>query len=115
MLGERDAWDEFFDELYLELYANRLAERDPVPEAFAAVELAGVAPGAEILDAPCGFGRHAIPLAREGYRVTGADRSATQLEEGRRLAGDADNPRWVHADVRELPFEDASFDCVLNL
>jgi ubiquinone/menaquinone biosynthesis C-methylase UbiE len=110
-----EQWDELFDELYLEMYANRLAERDPVTEALGAATLAGVSPGAEILDAPCGFGRHAIPLAGEGYSVTGVDRSPAQLEEARRRAGDAENPRWVQADFRELTFEDASFDAVFNL
>ena len=30
-------------------------------------------------------------------------------------AGTREWPRWIHADYRELPFEDASFDCVANL
>jgi ubiquinone/menaquinone biosynthesis C-methylase UbiE len=110
-----EQWDELFDELYLEMYANRLGEREPVEEAQGAARLAGVEPGAEILDAPCGFGRHAIPLADVGFRVTGLDRSPTQLDEARRRAGDAENPRWVQGDMRELPFEDASFDAALNL
>jgi SAM-dependent methyltransferase len=112
---EGDSWDELFDELYLEMYANRLAERDPGQEALGAARLAGLAQGAEILDAPCGFGRHAIPLAAEGFRVTGVDRSPAQLEEARRRAGDAENPQWLQADIRELPFEDGTFDAVLNL
>lgn len=29
--------------------------------------------GSRILDVPCGVGRHAIPLARRGYNVTGVD------------------------------------------
>lgn len=111
---ERDYWDDLFDELYLEMYSKRL-ERDPRPEALGAVRLAALAPAAEILDAPCGFGRHSIPLALEGYAVTGVDRSVVQLEEARRRAAHGDNPRWVQADFRELPFEDASFDAVLNL
>ncbi len=77
--------------------------------------LAGVAPGAEILDAPCGYGRHSIPLARAGYRVTGADRSPVLLDEARRRAGEGEWPRWVEADHRELPFDDATFDAALNL
>src|SRR5205807_2645820 len=57
---------------------------------------------------------HAIVLAREGYKVTGADRSQVLLDEARRQAGDAEL-ELVRADYRELPFEDASFDAVLNL
>lgn len=112
---ERDDWDELFDEIYLESYSPRLAERESVAEALAAARLAGVEPPAELLDAPAGFGRHSIPLAEAGYRVTAIDRSAVQLDEGRRRAGEAEWPRWVQADFRELPFDAESFDAVLNL
>jgi SAM-dependent methyltransferase len=112
---ERDSWDELFDELYLEMYASRLSRMDPGPEALGAAELARVPEGGEILDAPCGFGRHSIPLTEAGYRVTGVDRSSVQLDEARRTADDPDNPRWVQADIRELPFENGSFDAVFNL
>jgi ubiquinone/menaquinone biosynthesis C-methylase UbiE len=112
---ERDGWDEMFDEIYLSTYASRLDERESAEEALAAAGLAGVEPPAEVLDAPGGFGRHSIPLAEAGYRVTTVDRSPVQLEEGRRRAGDAEWPGFVEADFRELPFEDGSFDAVLNL
>jgi ubiquinone/menaquinone biosynthesis C-methylase UbiE len=112
---EKDSWDELFDEIYLETYAPLERGGDAEEQAMGAVRLAGVGPGAEILDAPCGYGRHSLPLARAGYRVTGLDRSEPMLAEARRRAGDGDNPRWVQGDHRELPFEDASFDLVLNL
>lgn len=112
---ERDHWDKLFDEMYLTTYALNLARRDPRPEALGAAGLAEVDPPAEILDAPGGFGRHAVPLADAGFHVTVADRSPVQLEEGRRRAGDREWPRWVQADVRELPFGDESFDAVLCL
>ena len=112
---ERDDWDELFDEIYLRTYSLRLGEADSEGEARAAASLAGLEPPAEILDAPGGFGRHAIPLAEAGYQVTVLDRSPVQLAEGRRRAGEAEWPRWVQADFRELPFADSSFDAVLNL
>lgn len=68
-----------------------------------------------MLDCPCGFGRHAIPLAEAGYRVTGLDRSPTQLAEAARRRVGADWPRLIRGDYRELPFENASFDAVLTL
>jgi ubiquinone/menaquinone biosynthesis C-methylase UbiE len=111
---ERDYWDELFDELYLKTYAFRLDQGDSAPEAVAAASLAEVEPDAEILDVPCGYGRHAIPLAKAGYRVTGLDRSEVMLAEARRRA-DAEGPSFVHGDMRELPFPDGSFDAVLNL
>jgi ubiquinone/menaquinone biosynthesis C-methylase UbiE len=110
-----ETWDEMFDQIYLRTYARTLGERDSEHEAVQAAALAGVEPPAEILDAPTGFGRHALPLAKHGFHVTGVDRSSVQLAEARRIAGDVEWPKWVQADFRELPFEDESFDAVLCL
>ena len=109
-----DHWDELFDEVYLKTYADR--ERgDPREEALGAAHLAAVEPPAEVLDAPCGYGRHSLVLAEARYRVTRADRSQVLLDEARRRSGGGDWAQWVRADHRELPFEDASFDAVLTL
>ena len=111
----RDDWDRLFDELYLRTYAPLEPRFDSKAEALAAAKLAGLEPGADVLDCPCGYGRHSIPLARAGFHVVGADRSPVLLEEARRRAGEGEWPLLVEADHRELPFADASFDCVLNL
>jgi ubiquinone/menaquinone biosynthesis C-methylase UbiE len=110
-----ETWDTMFDEIYLTTYALNLRERDSNAEAEAAARLAGVEPPAEILDVPTGFGRHALPLAKLGFHVTGVDRSGVQLSEARRIADEVEWPKWVQADFRELPFEDESFDAVLCL
>ena len=110
-----EVWDELFDEIYLTTYAGNLRRFDSAAEASAAAKLAAVEPPAKILDAPGGFGRHSIPLAEAGFRVTSVDRSAVQQEEGRRRAGGAEWPRFVQADFRELPFAGESFDAVLCL
>ena len=110
-----ETWDEMFDEIYLTTYALNLRERESAAEADAAAAFAGVEPPAEILDAPTGFGRHALPLAKLGFHVTGVDRSEVQLSEARRIAGEVEWPKWLRADLRELPFEDESFDAVLCL
>jgi ubiquinone/menaquinone biosynthesis C-methylase UbiE len=110
-----DDWDRLFDELYLRTYATLERGDDPEAEALGFARLAALEPGADVLDCPCGYGRHSIPLARAGFHVVGADRSPVLLEEARRRAGEGEWPRWVEADHREVPFADASFDCVMNL
>ena len=110
-----ETWDEMFDEIYLTTYAANLGARDSAEEARLAASLAGVEPPADLLDAPTGFGRHALPLATLGYHVVGVDRSDVQLTEARRIAGDVEWPKWVQADFRDLPFDDESFDAVLCL
>ena len=110
-----EGWDSIFDETYLRTYLPFTDEERTHAEAFGAAHLAELEPGAEILDCPCGFGRHAIPLAGAGYRVTALDRSATQLAEAERRRGEGEWPRFVRGDYRDLPFENGSFDAVFNL
>jgi ubiquinone/menaquinone biosynthesis C-methylase UbiE len=109
-----ETWDALFSDFYLRAFANDEADADAEVQARAAARLAACPPGGALLDVPCGYGRHAIPLARAGYRVTGVDRSPTLLAEARRRAGD-EPPELVEADYRELPFPDGSFDAALNL
>ncbi len=110
----QEEFDRLFDEGYLSVYGPRQEPEQAEEEALAAARLAGCEPGAEILDCPCGYGRHTVVLAREGYRVTGSDRSESLLAEARRRA-EGGEIEFVQADYRELPFEDARFDAVLNL
>ncbi|HUA74231.1 MAG TPA: class I SAM-dependent methyltransferase [Solirubrobacteraceae bacterium] len=110
-----EAWDEFFSDFYLRAYADAEGEQEAREQAVAAAELAECPAGGELLDVPCGFGRHAIPLAQAGYRVTGVDRSEVLLEEAARRAREEPRPKLVRADYRELPFAEESFDAALNL
>jgi ubiquinone/menaquinone biosynthesis C-methylase UbiE len=112
---EREStWSVMFGELYLLTY-GALADPDTGPkQAEGLVRLVGLEHGADLLDCPCGYGRHSIEFARLGLHVVGSDYSESQLAEARRR-GDAEWPQWVQADYRELPFSDASFDCVANL
>jgi cyclopropane fatty-acyl-phospholipid synthase-like methyltransferase len=105
----------FFDSHYVLTYAPLQPDDRSRAEALAAVRLAGLTPGARVLDVPCGYGRHAVPLAREGYRVIGLDRSPAQLDEARRRRGAAVEPRLIQADYREIPIATGAFDSALTL
>jgi ubiquinone/menaquinone biosynthesis C-methylase UbiE len=110
----QETWDALFGEFYLRAFADETHDAGAQAEALGAARLAACPEGGELLDVPCGYGRHAIALARAGYRVTGVDRSPTLLAEARRRAGDGP-PELVEADYRELPFADESFDAAINL
>jgi SAM-dependent methyltransferase len=109
-----ETWDALFSDFYLRAYLDDEADADAAVHAQSAARLAACPAGGDVLDVPCGYARHAIPLTRAGYCVTGVDRSPTLLAEARRRAGD-DGPALVEADYRELPFADESFDAALNL
>lgn len=74
-----------------------------------------LAPAAHVLDVACGVGRHAVEMARRGYRVTGLDLSPALLRIAAERARRAQTPvEWVEADMRAIPFAD-TFDAAMNL
>ena len=110
-----ETWDAFFGDFYLRAYAGEQRDSEAAAQARAAARLARCPDGGDLLDVPCGFGRHAIPLAESGYGVTGVDRSRSLLDEARRRAAGRARPALVEADYRSLPLRDGSFDAALNL
>jgi SAM-dependent methyltransferase len=114
-LTPADARDAFFSDFYLRAFADDTDDVAAEAQALAAVSLAAAPEGGDVLDVPCGFGRHALPLTRAGYRVLGVDRSRALLDEAARRADGARWPKFVQADYRELPLGEGSFDVALNL
>jgi SAM-dependent methyltransferase len=110
-----ETWDAFFSDFYLRAFAADERQGEAEAQALAAARLSGCPDGGDLLDVPCGFGRHVVPLARAGYRAVGVDRSPALLDEAKRRAGHERGPKLVAADYRELPFADESFDAAVNL
>jgi len=110
------AWfDEFFDEHYLDYWAQMLDEERTAREVGFIVDALALPPAAKILDLCCGHARHATALAGLGYAVTGLDLNEFLLAEARNAAaGHGVDIRFVQADMREIPFEH-KFDAVVNL
>ena len=81
-----DWYEELFDERYVGFYEG--LDAAPFAEADVAfLERAlDLSPGMSVLDLGCGQGRHAIPLAERGYKVTGLDLSPTMLRRARHFA-----------------------------
>lgn len=111
----------FEDEsLWIDLYPFTFSEeRLGLGEAEVAKVLALVGPvapeGRAVLDLCCGPGRHAIPLARRGMRVTAVDRTRLLLDRVReraRLAGV--DVELVESDMRDFR-RPGAYDLALSL
>ena len=66
-----------------------------------------------ILDIGCGTGRHAVELARRGYRVTGFDLSEGQLRLAREKAAEAGVTVDLHCRDATQPHFDGEFDAAI--
>lgn len=80
----------------------------------------GIAPGSHILDLSCGIGRHAVELARLGYRVTGVNLAQSCVERAKALAqerGIAQKVAFKVANARRVAsvLAGAQFDAMINI
>lgn len=75
-------------------------------------------PDTRILEVACNMGTTAIELARRyGCSIIGVDLNEAALAKARnnaKAAGVADKVLFERANARDLPFDDASFDVVIN-
>lgn len=79
------------------------------------VDTLGLPKGKAILDLYCGYGRHAIELAKLGYRITGVDATASFLDIARQQAVEENIAvAFRQCDMRELDY-DQDFDAVINM
>lgn len=107
-MNERAWWRDYFGDDFFELHVDLFPEELSRREVAGMLDLLQAPIGGMILDAPCGWGRHAALLAEAGYNVIGTDISYDLLKR-------AGRGKYAAADVRFQPFESCSFDVVLNV
>lgn len=108
-------YEDFFDHNYLRIYEPFLPAEKNAQEAEQILARLNLAPGNRILDLACGYGRHSIPLAKRGYKITGLDLSATLLTHAQQEATNQQvSVAWEQADMRSIPFKQ-EFDAVINI
>jgi ubiquinone/menaquinone biosynthesis C-methylase UbiE len=106
-------YEQSFGEDYLKVYKHRSSEAAD-QEVHQLFDWLPIKSGAEVLDLCCGMGRHSFAIHALGYDVTGIDLSSVLLREAKSLRDDRPI-EFNQGDMRELPYEDESFDAVVNL
>jgi SAM-dependent methyltransferase len=93
---------DFFRGVALELWRRVMTPEQTRTEVEFLERVLRIAPEAQVLDVPCGNGRHALELANRGYSMTGVDLSEEFIAEVRSKSSSP--PRWICGDMCELPW-----------
>ncbi|MFQ6043821.1 MAG: class I SAM-dependent methyltransferase, partial [Candidatus Poribacteria bacterium] len=108
-------WEEFYGESCFMDAVGFPDEAKTAEEVRFIIDALELPAGARILDVCCGYGRHALQLARRGFFVVGLDYSREYLRRASVAALKNALPvRFVRADMRAIPFM-GQFDAVLSL
>lgn len=107
----RNEWyTDFFSGLNCEMWEKAVTTEWTEQEVDFLINALAIQPGDEVLDIPCGFGRHAIELAKRGFQMTGIDISAEFLQTlQERVDAEQLSIHIVHGDILTTPIE-SSFD-----
>ena len=99
---EKSNWGKFFDGHAPDYLDNVFTKNTDFEVKFIIDEL-GLTPGIRVLDIGCGTGRHTIPLARYGIKMTGLDLSEGMLAQARAYA-DKENIKveLIQADAKNF-------------
>lgn len=106
--------DEYWSAVAGTMFSARRWAMAPL-EVDCALSLLAARPGARVLDLACGVGRHALELARRGYRVTGVDRTRRYLAEADARAREQRlDIEFVCEDMRTF-VRPSAFDAAISL
>ena len=96
--------ERFQHEMYLQLLDRLKAER-------------GIEPGLKLLEVSCGRGGglHALLERAPEVHATGLDIADSAVRFCRKSYGESERLRFVQGSALHLPFDDGSFDAVLNV
>ena len=112
-LFERDYYDYFYVDGPREADTPDQRARQAEQQVEFIVQALDLPQGARVLDLCCGWGRHVVPLAQQGMRVTGLDLSAYHLKLAKAAAREAGvEIDLFRGDMREIPREAGRFDAI---
>ena len=105
--------DSFFNGHYKEIWKTIIPDELTVKEVDFMIPYFSLQPGSKVLDLMCGYGRHAISLARKGITVTAVDNLADYINEIQQTATAENLPvKAVQSGVLGFSTEE-QFDLVI--
>ncbi len=112
-----DWWRKIFNPLYLKTDADVVSDPEiTCREIDLFLGMLNVNADDTFLDLCCGQGRHALELARRGYRVEGLDRSRYLIQKARTEAKNRFlSVRFKEGDARKLPYGPDTFETVMMM
>lgn len=115
MIQKDNWWKKFFNQDYYDFWNPALSKKRSVKEVNFIIKLLKLKSGAEILDAPCGQGRHSMIFAKKGFKVVGIDYSKVLLKKANeQCRGILSKPIFLQNDIRKLKYVN-KFSAVVNL
>lgn len=107
-------WTEtFFGKYYLPTHMPVLKDEKTLAEVNFMESCLGLEKGSNILDIPCGHGRHSITLAERGYNVTGIDFQKDFIQLAKENSKHLSNIEFIVSDMRTIDYEN-KFDGIIN-
>ncbi len=96
--------ERFFPEAWPPISQSVATGADAASDVQSIAGATGLEPGARVLDAPCGFGRHSVGFARRECETPGVDFSETELGRARNAAEAGVAVSLVCQDIRDVEF-----------
>jgi len=108
-----DWWRSIFNHLYLKTDADVVDDQSITRQEVDLISgMLNLSPEDRILDLCCGQGRHALELARSGFKhIEGLDRSHYLIHKAKSTArAEGLNVRFREGDARKIPYPPDTFD-----
>ena len=103
-------YEHFFQGVALDVWRKAVPPEQTRAEVEFLEKTLELAPGARLLDVPCGNGRHSLELVARGYRTTGVDIAEEFIRDAQaHAAKSALQAEFLLGDMRNLPWQ-SEFD-----